>query len=90
LVQGVKEAAGKRYGPSGAKIGHAHLTWAFSAAAVLFFRDTLAGQKSLARLEHKYGQGKALTLLAQQLARAVYSRRTRGTACDMDILLHQE
>jgi transposase len=60
LVTCTKESAGKRYGTSGAKIGNASLTWAFSEAAVLFLRDNPAGQKSLTRLEKKHGQGKAL------------------------------
>jgi transposase len=89
LVKCVKESAGKRYGTSGTKIGNAHLKWAFSEAAVLFLRDNLAGQKYLARLEQKHGQGKALTLLAQKLARAVYYMLTRGMAFDMDTFLHQ-
>ena len=71
LVKCAKESAGKRYGTSGTKIGNAYLKWAFSEAAVLFLRDNPAGQKYLARLEKKYGQGKALTVLAQKLARAV-------------------
>jgi transposase len=40
-----QESAGKRYGPSGAKIGKAYRTWAFSEAAVLFLRHNPAGQK---------------------------------------------
>ena len=72
LVTCAKASAGKRYGTSGAKIGHASLTWAFSEAAVLFLRDNPAGQKSLTTLENTHGQGKALPLLAQKLARAVY------------------
>ena len=48
-VKGAQESAGKRYGTSGTKIGKAYLTWAFSAAAVLFLRNHPAGQKSLAR-----------------------------------------
>jgi transposase len=72
LGKGAKESAGKRYGTAGAKIGHVYLKWAFSEAAVLFFRDHPAGQKYLSRLEQKHGQGKALTLLAQKLGRAVY------------------
>ena len=63
LVKGAKESAGKRYGTSGAKIGNTHLKWAFSEAAVLFLRNNPAAQKYLARLEHKHGQGKALTIL---------------------------
>ena len=72
LVKCAKESAGKRYGTSGAKIGKSSLKWAFSEAAVLFLRHNPAGQKYLARLEKKHGPGKALTVLAHQLARAVY------------------
>ena len=35
LVKCGKESDGKHYGSSGAKIGNAHLKWAFSEAAVL-------------------------------------------------------
>ena len=77
LVQGAKASAGTRSGPSGTKIGNASLKWAFSEAAVLVLRDNPAGQKYLARLEKKHGTGKAFTVLAQQLARAVYDMWTR-------------
>jgi transposase len=87
LVTCAREAAGKRYGTSGTTIGHAHLTWAFSAAAVLFWRDHPAAQQYLARLEQKPGQGKALTLLAQKLARAVYYLLKRHVACDRETFL---
>jgi transposase len=83
LVTCAKESAGKYYGTSGAKIGNAYLKWAFSEAAVLFLRTNPAGQKYLARLEKKHGKGKALTVLAHQLARAVYHMLKRGTAFDM-------
>jgi transposase len=73
LVKCTRESAGKRYGTSGTKIGNAHLTWAFSEAAVLFLRENPAGQKYLTKLEKKHGSGKALTLLAQKLGRAVYA-----------------
>jgi transposase len=88
LVKCAKESAGKRYGTSGAKIGNAYLKWAFSEAAVLFLRDNPAGQKYLTTLENTHGQGKALTLLAQKLARAVYSMLTRHTAFDLHKFLH--
>jgi transposase len=39
LVQCVREAAGTRYGTSGATIGNAPLKWAFSEAAVWCLRD---------------------------------------------------
>ena len=82
VVTCAQESAGKRYGSSGAKIGNAYLKWAFSEAAVLFLRDNPAGQKALTRLEKKHGQGKALTVLAQKLARAVYDMLTRNRAFD--------
>jgi hypothetical protein len=88
LVKWAKASAGKRYGPSGTQIGHAYLQWAFSEAAVLFLRDNPAGQKYLARLEKKPGQGKAFTVLAQPLARAVDYMLTRDTVFDMTTCLH--
>jgi transposase len=87
LVKCAKESAGKRYGFSGTKIGNAYLKWAFSEAAVLFLRANPAGQKVLTRLEKKHGQGKALTVLAQKLARAVYYMLTRNRAFDMQTFL---
>jgi transposase len=72
LVKCAKASHGKRAGSSGTKLGKAHLTWAFSEAAVLGLRDHPAGQQLLVRLEKKHGQGKALTMLAHQLSRAVY------------------
>jgi urease accessory protein UreE len=86
-VKCAKEAAGKRAGTSGANIGNAHLKWAFSEAAVLVLRDQPAGQKVLARWEQTHRQGKALTLLAHTLARAVYDMLKRRTALDMHTCL---
>jgi transposase len=80
LVKGSKASAGKRLGTSGAKIGNAHLKGAFSEAAVLFLRDHPAAPKYLARLENKHGKGKALTILAPKLARAVYYMLNRQVA----------
>ena len=88
LVKCAKESAGKRSGTSGTKIGNASLTWAFSEAAVLFLRNHPKGQTFLARLEHKHGKGKALTVLAHKLARAVYDMLQRDTVFDMDKLLN--
>ena len=83
-VKCAKESAGKRLGTSGTKIGKAHLKWAFSAAAVLFLRDHPAAQKYLTRLEKKPDKGKALTVLAQKLARAVYHMRKRQGAFERE------
>jgi hypothetical protein len=39
-------------------------------------------------LEKRHDQGKALTILAPKLARAVYDMLKRKTACEMNIVLH--
>jgi transposase len=88
LIKCAKESAGKRYGTSGAKMGNASLKWAFSDAAILFLRNNPAGQKSLARLEKHHGKGKALTVLAHKLARAVYDLLKRDTVFDMQKFLN--
>jgi hypothetical protein len=89
LVKWAKESAGNRYGTAGAQIGHAYLRWAYSEEAERFLRANPAGQQSLTRLENKHGQGKALTLLAQKLGRAVYYLLQRPNACDRHKLLHE-
>jgi transposase len=88
LVKCAKESVGKRCGTSGAKVGNAYLTWAFSEAAVLFLRNNPEGQQYLARLERKHGKGKALTVLAHKLARAVYYMLKRDTVFDMQKFLN--
>ena len=72
LVKCPKESAGKRYGYSGAKIGNAHLKWAFSEAAVLFLRNNPEGMRYKKRLETKHGKGKALSILAHRIGRTAY------------------
>jgi len=87
LVTCSKESAGKRLGTSGKKIGNAHLKWAFSEAATLFLRQNPAGQKLLGRLEKKHDKGKALSILAHKLGRAVYHMLKRKVAFEMDLFL---
>jgi hypothetical protein len=89
LVKCAQESAGKRYGSAGTKIGHAYLKWAFSEAAVLFLRNNPAGQTYLARLENQHGKGKALTVLAQKLARASYDLLKRDVVFDLDTFLQR-
>ena len=89
LVKGAKESAGPRQGTSGKKSGQASLTWAFSEAAGLFWRNTPAGQTSRARLVKNQGKGPAFTGLAHQLARAVSSLVTRETAFARDNFGHE-
>jgi transposase len=82
LVKCAKESAGKKHGTSGAKMGNVHLKWAFSEAAVLFVRHSAEGKQLLARLEKRFGKGKALSILAHKLGRAVYFMLRRGKAFD--------
>lgn len=83
LVKGAKESNGNRLGTSGKKIGNVHLRWAFAEAAVLFIRQSQPGKAYFAKLEHKHGKAKALTVLAHKLGRAVDYMRTREHAFDL-------
>ena len=72
LVKCAKESNGRRYGSSGKKMGNAHLRWAFSQAAQLFLKSNEPGKKYLQKMTNKHGKGKALSILAHKLGRAVY------------------
>ncbi len=72
LVKCSHESNGKKYGNGGSKIGNAHLKWAFSEAAVLFLRGNDPAKKYYDRLVRKHCKGKALSILAHKLGRAVY------------------
>ena len=72
LVKCPRESAGKKFGTKNSKIGNGHLKWAFSEAACLFLRGNERAQNYHARLVSKYGKGKALSILAHKLGRAVY------------------
>lgn len=87
LVKGQKQSAGKMLGTSGAKMGNVHLKWAFSEAAVLFLRHTKDGKKLLVAIEKKHGKGKALSILAHKIGRAVFYMLTRGTVFSTDKFL---
>ena len=84
LVKCQKGSAGKVLGTSGAKIGNAHLKWAFSEAAVGFLQRNPSGHKLIQRLRSKHGKGKALSILAARLGRASYYMLRRSTPFDMD------
>ena len=72
LVKCSHESAGKKKGTGGAKIGNAHLKWAFSEAAALFVRHNPAAKKMVDSLVKVHGKGKALSILAHKLGRAIY------------------
>ncbi len=84
LVKSQKSSAGKTTGTSGAKIGNAHLKWAYSEAAVPFLRKNPPGQKLLQRIRSKHGKGKALGILAARLGRTSYYMLRRSNDFDMD------
>jgi hypothetical protein len=87
LVTCRKASGGKRVGTSGKNIGNAHLKWAFSEAARLCLRNNPQGQKLLARLGKPHDTGKALSLLAHTLGRAVYFTLKRKGAFDLGMFL---
>lgn len=82
LVKCSRESAGKKSGYSGKKIGNAYLKWAFSEAAVLFLRGNQPAQKAVERLASKHGKGKALSILAHRLGRAVYAMLSKRQPFD--------
>lgn len=84
LVKGEHSSAGKKKKSAGAKMGNVHLKWALSEAAALFLRANPIGQKFFTRLERKHGKGKALSILAAKLGRAVYYMLLRGTVFDLN------
>jgi transposase len=86
LIKCRQESAGKKLGTGGAKMGNVHLKWAFSEAAVLFLRQA-EGKKILAKLKKQHGKGKALSILAHKIGRAVYYMLSRGTVFSMDKFL---
>lgn len=87
LVKGQHQSAGKTLGTSGAKMGNVHLKWAFSEAAVLFLRHSREGRTLMARLRKQHGKGKALSILAHKLGRAVFFMLSRETDFSMDKFL---
>jgi transposase len=84
LVKCQHQSAGKTRGTGGAKMGNVHLKWAFSEAAVLFLRHTQDGKRFLAGIEKTHGKGKALSILAHKIGRAVFYMLSRGTVFSME------
>ena len=87
LVKCQSSSAGKIHGTSGAKMGNAHLKWAFSEAAVLFLAKCPEGKKLIDRLAKKHGKGKALSILAHRIGRAAYFMLKRKRAFDLERFL---
>lgn len=84
LVKCHRESGGKKSGAKNSKIGNAHLKWAFSEAACLFLRGNEQAQLYHSRLVSKHGKGKALSILAHKIGRAVYFMLKREEPFNMD------
>jgi len=84
LVRCQHQSAGKTLGSGGAKMGNVHLKWAFSEAAVFFLRHAPGGKKLLGEIEKKHGKGKALSILAHKIGRAVFYMLSRGMGFSME------
>lgn len=82
LVKCAHESAGKKKGAGGAKIGNPHLKWAFSEAAMLFVRHNPPAKNLMDHLTSIHGKGKALSILAHKLARAIYYMLKNNTPFD--------
>jgi transposase len=74
MVTPKKFRDGNITGQGGAKIGNAHLKWAFSEAAIMMLRYSERAQQFLARKQKKYGNGRAMTMLARKFARTEPAR----------------
>ena len=83
LVKCARESAGELYGHSGNKIGNAHLKWAFSEAAVLMLANLPQAASFVARKAKQHGKGKAISILAARLGRAVYHMLKRKEDFDV-------
>lgn len=85
LIKPRKESDGKRCAGGGAKIGNAHLKWAFSEAVCLLIRESKQAKTFVAKKEKKFGKGKAMGVLAHRIGRAVYYMLKRKEAFNMRI-----
>src|SRR5262249_20360392 len=82
LIRPLKTSAGKVKGGGGAKIGNAHLKWAFSEAACLLVRESDQAKRFLACKQKKHGKPKALGILAARLGRSAYHMLRQKQAFD--------
>jgi transposase len=82
LVTPKQTSDGKVTGQGGAKIGNAHLKWAFSEAVLWMLRHSEDAKAYLNRKEKKHGKSRAMTMLARKIARTVYHMLKRKEAFD--------
>jgi transposase len=84
LVKCPRESGGKKFGAKNSKVGNVHLKWAFSEVACLFLRGNEQAQHYHSRLVSKHGKGKALSILAHKIGRAVYFTLKRKEPFSME------
>jgi transposase len=84
LVAPPKVSAGKLKGFGNRKIGNVHLKWAFSEAAVLFMCNEPQAKVFVQRKAKKHGKGKAISILAHKMGRAVYFMLKRKEAFNIE------
>ena len=89
LIRCTHESAGKKLGIGGAKIGNAHLKWAFSESVCLLIRNYPAIKAWQAKKEKKHGKKKTLGILAARLGRTVYHMLRKREAFDVRRFLGQ-
>jgi transposase len=89
LIRCTHESNGKKLGVGGAKIGNAHLKWAFSEAVCLLIRNYPAVKAWRAKRAKRYGKKKTLGILAARLGRAVYHMLRKKEAFDVRRFLGQ-
>jgi transposase len=82
LVRCLHESAGKTVGSGNNKIGNSHLKWAFAEAACLMLRVSERARRWKQRYQQKRGPGKAMSVLAAKLGRAVYHMLRKQEAFD--------
>jgi transposase len=90
LVKCSHDSDGKKYGFGGTKMGNPYLKWAFSEAAVFITEWCPEVNRYFDKLTRKYGKGKARSLLAHKLGRAVYYMLQRGQVFDVARFLNRQ
>lgn len=83
LVKGSVASAGQIMGSKGGKLGNPYLKWALMEAVVIMKRNAKV-KKMGDRLEAKYGKQVGNAILANRLARAIYSMLSRNHPFDLD------
>jgi transposase len=84
LVKCPRQSGGKKFGAKNTKVGNVHLKWAFPEAACQFFRGNEQAQQYHSRLVSKHGEGKALSIIAHKIGRAVYFMLKRKEPFSME------